>query len=93
MAHRRLSIIDLSAGGHQPMHVEGLTLTYNGEIYNYLELRQELESLGQRFTSDCDSDQISVRRKFTSARAVNWRRRRSARSAPGWWKTRALWLS
>ena len=36
MAHRRLSIIDLTAGGHQPMHVDGLTLTYNGEIYNYL---------------------------------------------------------
>ena len=56
MAHRRLSIIDLSAAGHQPMHIEGLTLCYNGEIFNYLELRAELETRGHRFQSDCDSE-------------------------------------
>ena len=43
LAHRRLSIIDLSAGGHQPLTIDGLTLCYNGELYNYRELRAELK--------------------------------------------------
>ena len=47
VAHRRLSILDLSAAGHQPMHSasERWVLAYNGEIYNHLSLRQELETL------------------------------------------------
>ena len=55
LGHRRLSVIDL-AGGHQPMTTgdSGLWITYNGEIYNYLELREELESDG--FISRTDSD-------------------------------------
>ena len=55
LGHRRLSVIDL-AGGHQPMTTgdSGLWITYNGEIYNYLELREELESGG--FISRTDSD-------------------------------------
>lgn len=50
MCHRRLSILDLSAAGHQPMmSADGnLSLTFNGEIYNYLEVADELESLGWR---------------------------------------------
>lgn len=46
LAHRRLSIIDLSAGGHQPMHSHNAryTIVFNGEIYNYLQIRKELES-------------------------------------------------
>lgn len=46
LAHRRLSIVDLSAAGHQPMKSEGdrYVLSYNGEIYNHLELRRELEA-------------------------------------------------
>jgi asparagine synthase (glutamine-hydrolysing) len=47
LAHRRLSIIDLSPLGHNPMPYddERLWITFNGEIYNFLELRQELEAL------------------------------------------------
>ncbi|MEO6884093.1 MAG: asparagine synthase (glutamine-hydrolyzing) [Bacteroidia bacterium] len=56
--HRRLSIIDLSEGGHQPMHyADGrYTITFNGEIYNYLEIREELKIKGYQFTSDSDTE-------------------------------------
>jgi asparagine synthase (glutamine-hydrolysing) len=55
--HTRLSIIDLSAGGHQPMQRENrYSIIYNGEIYNYKELRAELNGLGQEFTSDSDTE-------------------------------------
>jgi asparagine synthase (glutamine-hydrolysing) len=59
-AHRRLSIIDTSAGGHQPMsyHNKQLWITYNGEIYNYRELRIELEQLGHRFITQTDTEVI-----------------------------------
>ena len=58
LGHRRLSILDLSPSGHQPMHLpaQQLTLVYNGEIYNYVELRQELEHLGCHFNSSCDTE-------------------------------------
>lgn len=58
LGHRRLSIIDLSAKGHQPMSYadEDLWVVFNGEIYNYLEIRSELEKLGCRFTSDSDTE-------------------------------------
>ena len=50
--HRRLSIIDLSEQGRQPMSYGGrYWITYNGEIYNYLELRAELAGLGHAFSS------------------------------------------
>lgn len=60
LGHRRLSILDLSALGHQPMpYKDGrYWLTYNGEIYNHIELRAELESLGYGFTSGTDSEII-----------------------------------
>jgi len=53
LCHRRLSIIDLSAAGHQPMLSDdgNLALVFNGEIYNYLEVARELESLGYRVAS------------------------------------------
>ena len=55
--HRRLSIIDLSEGGHQPMHFQDrFTITYNGEIYNYIELRKELEAEGIIFKTKCDTE-------------------------------------
>ena len=42
MGHRRLSILDLSEKGRQPLKVKNFIISYNGEIYNYLELRKEL---------------------------------------------------
>jgi asparagine synthase (glutamine-hydrolysing) len=58
LGQRRLAIIDLSPGGHQPMLADdGKTvITFNGEIYNYLELKQELESKGVRFRSQSDTE-------------------------------------
>lgn len=60
LAHRRLSIIDLSSGGHQPMETDDgtLTLIFNGEIYNFVELRQELEAAGHRFRTQSDTEVI-----------------------------------
>jgi asparagine synthase (glutamine-hydrolysing) len=60
LGHRRLAIIDLSSAGHQPMF-SGDTryvLSYNGEVYNYLELRTELETLGYCFRSNTDSEVV-----------------------------------
>jgi asparagine synthase (glutamine-hydrolysing) len=54
-AHNRLSILDLSPAGNQPYADARYVLVYNGEIYNYLELRQKLEGLGERFTSSSDT--------------------------------------
>lgn len=59
LAHRRLSIIDISAQGHQPMSAfENYIITYNGEIYNYVELRAELEAAGYKFKSQTDTEVI-----------------------------------
>ncbi|HEY6512500.1 MAG TPA: asparagine synthase (glutamine-hydrolyzing) [Burkholderiaceae bacterium] len=57
MAHRRLSIVDLSPHGHQPMRRgEHLHVVFNGEIYNHVELRAELQALGHSFDSHSDTD-------------------------------------
>lgn len=58
LAQRRLSIFDLSMLGHQPMasHDGKIVTVYNGEIYNYLELRKELEQIGYSFCSECDTE-------------------------------------
>ncbi|HKW01858.1 MAG TPA: asparagine synthase (glutamine-hydrolyzing) [Vicinamibacterales bacterium] len=58
LSQRRLAIIDLSPGGHQPMANRrgNLHITYNGEIYNYRELRARLEGLGRTFTSTSDTE-------------------------------------
>jgi len=58
LGHRRLSIIDLSSGGHQPMRdpVSGAVIVFNGEIYNYLELRAQLELQGHVFQTKSDTE-------------------------------------
>lgn len=58
LGHARLSIIDLSSAGHQPMSLPdgSLTIVFNGEIYNYRELRRELEAGGAKFVSHSDTE-------------------------------------
>ncbi len=60
--HRRLAILDLTNGGSQPMRRDalGLTITFNGEIYNYIELREELKTLGWQFFTASDTEVILV---------------------------------
>lgn len=60
LGHRRLSVIDLSAAGRQPMATEDgrLVIVYNGEIYNFRQLRAQLESLGHTFFSHTDTEVI-----------------------------------
>ena len=60
LAHRRLSIIDLSEAGHQPMSTSDkrFTIVHNGEVYNYKEIRKILESKGYKFKSNTDTEVI-----------------------------------
>lgn len=60
LGNRRLAIIDLDASGHQPMQYAAgrFTVTYNGEMYNYRELKAELLALGYHFSSSCDTEVI-----------------------------------
>ena len=58
LGHTRLAILDLSPLGHQPMHAadHSVSIAYNGEVYNFRELRDELVALGHAFRSDCDTE-------------------------------------
>ena len=58
LCHNRLSILDLTPDGNQPMHSidNRFTIVFNGEIYNYVELRQKLESLGRSFRTQTDTE-------------------------------------
>ncbi len=56
LGHRRLSILDLSSSGHQPMTFRDLTIIFNGEVYNFKEIRKELESHGYDFSSGSDTE-------------------------------------
>lgn len=58
LGHRRLSILDISANGHQPMFHESkrYAITFNGEIYNFLEIKKELGDLGHTFKSSSDTE-------------------------------------
>lgn len=62
LGHRRLTILDLSARGHQPMTwrrgADEYVITYNGEVYNFAEVKRELEALGARFVSTSDTEVI-----------------------------------
>ncbi len=69
--HRRLSIIDLSILGKQPMIYRENVITYNGEIYNYLELKEELLTLGYDFTSTTDTEVILAAYDFWGVECVH----------------------
>jgi asparagine synthase (glutamine-hydrolysing) len=58
LGHRRLSIIDLSAAADQPMVKDNLVMVYNGELYNYRELRAELQGRGVRFRTNSDTEVV-----------------------------------
>ncbi|MGB9855709.1 MAG: asparagine synthase (glutamine-hydrolyzing) [Caldisericum exile] len=58
LTHRRLSILDLSPLGHQPMEFDKLVITYNGEVYNFCQIREELEKEGYSFVSNSDTEVV-----------------------------------
>ncbi|MBL0032547.1 MAG: hypothetical protein IPP27_10340 [Bacteroidetes bacterium] len=58
LGHNRLSIIDLSPDGVQPMHYFDSVIVFNGEIYNYIEVREELISKGYKFSTQSDTEVI-----------------------------------
>ena len=58
LGHSRLSIIDISDNGRQPMSLGCLTIVFNGEIYNYLEIKKELTTLGHSFKTNSDTEVI-----------------------------------
>lgn len=60
LLHRRLSIIDLNASGHQPMCIDNgnIWITFNGEIYNYIEIKKELQEKGCIFKSESDTEVV-----------------------------------
>jgi len=58
LGHRRLSILDLSQGGHQPMPFNNYRITFNGEVYNFGEIKDSLIKLGHTFTSGSDTEMI-----------------------------------
>jgi asparagine synthase (glutamine-hydrolysing) len=73
LCHRRLSIIDLSAAGNQPMFSEdgNLVIVFNGEIYNFLELRKDLEEKGYGFKTKTDTEVILALYQFEGIRCLN----------------------
>ena len=70
LGHRRLSILDLSSAGHQPMHKHGNWISYNGEIYNFLELQKDLIQAGYSFKSSCDTEVILSAYDYWGAECV-----------------------
>ena len=83
LGHTRLSILDLSPLGHQPMRsADGaLSMVFNGEVYNFATIRAELESLGHRFRSTGDSEVVLLNGWPGAGNALNAgiRRARGAR--------------
>jgi asparagine synthase (glutamine-hydrolysing) len=93
LAHNRLAIIDLSPAGHEPMFFGGrdLALTFNGEIYNFAEIRTELEERGYQFTSATDAEVVLAAYKRWGTKAVE-RFRGMFAFAVADSKTREVWL-
>ena len=58
LGHRRLSILDLSSHGHQPMQFDNLEIVYNGEVYNFKEIKEDLQKENYTFYSDSDTEVI-----------------------------------
>ncbi len=58
LGHTRLSILDLTEAGHQPMRYKDVVIVYNGEVFNFLEIREELKEEGYQFDSNSDTEVI-----------------------------------
>ena len=58
LGHKRLAIVDLNSSANQPMHYLHYVIVYNGEIYNYIELKNELHGLGYQFTTQSDTEVV-----------------------------------
>jgi asparagine synthase (glutamine-hydrolysing) len=71
LGHRRLAILDLSENGKQPMHYGRYVITFNGEIYNFLEIKKQLLSKGYQFTTDCDTEIIMAAYDAWGPKCVN----------------------
>ncbi len=71
LGHRRLSVIDLNESANQPMSKHGLRIVYNGEIYNYKEVRKKLINLGYTFTTKSDTEVIISAFDYWGVNAVN----------------------
>jgi asparagine synthase (glutamine-hydrolysing) len=72
LGHRRLAIVDLTEHGAQPMeYMEKYVITYNGEIYNYIELREELIKEGYKFNSECDTEVIMAAYDYWGEECLN----------------------
>lgn len=71
LGHNRLSIIDLSTAANQPMHLHEFSIVYNGEIYNYIELKKELTSEGCNFTTGSDTEVILHAYKQWGQQCIN----------------------
>lgn len=70
LGHNRLSIIDLSDDANQPMHFEQYSIVYNGEVYNYLEIKEELKQKGYQFKTQSDTEVILISYKEWGAACV-----------------------
>lgn len=71
LGHARLSIIDLSPAGRQPMHHQHLSIVFNGEVYNFREIRSELEDKGHCFKTNTDTEVLLHAYKEWSIKAVD----------------------
>lgn len=72
IGHRRLAIVDITPSGHQPMERDNrFWITFNGEIYNFLELRKELQALGETFRSETDTEVILAAYKHWGVHCVD----------------------
>ena len=73
LAHRRLAIIDLSSNALQPMHfLDRYSIVHNGEIYNHIELRKELQKAGYHFTSNSDTEVILAAYDFYKEKCLQY---------------------